>query len=63
MIMAWVLYVDARGKSKFEELSGVDYTSTDSADWGLDAGSTVHLVLQQGSFIQAWTDGVEVRKW
>ena len=62
-ILAWVLYNDSRGKSRFEELSGTDYESTDPLDWGLPGDATILLVLQQGSFIQAWADGVPVRKW
>ena len=64
MIMAWVLYIDEKGKTKFQELqSNSGYTSTDPTDWGLGSGCEVRLVLQSGSFIQAWVDGVEVRKW
>lgn len=64
MIMAWVLYIDEHGKAKFQELqSSAGYDSTDPTDWGLGASCEIRLTLQQGSFIQAWNDGVEVRKW
>ncbi len=59
MITAWVLYFNGN-QFKFEELTGTDYASSNPADWGLPADDDhmINLVLQNGSFIAAWLDGI-----
>lgn len=60
MIIAWVLYYDGN-EFRFRELSGSDFSHTDPEKWGLSKDCSIHLVLQQGRFLNAWIEG-EPRK-
>lgn len=62
MITAWVLYRElSSGTTRFEELSGTSYTSTNPEDWGLSNLCIILLTLQKASFIQGWVEGTPVR--
>ncbi len=66
MITAWVLYYDQDRKDKYEckELTGsAGYDSRSPSDWGLPENCVIELVLQQGSFINAWVQGKSIKTW
>lgn len=62
MITAWILFYSHKDdRYLFEERDGYDFDNTDPTAWGLTPSDTVILVLQRGSFINAWVEGKAVK--